>query len=112
MDETAGEDGVVSREVIAVEDVAKRYAHRVANEELSLVIRVGEVFGLVGANGGGKTTTLRILAGILKPDRGHGQVLGFDLLRAASEIRARRLHVATVFPVCGPIGFRESALSS
>jgi ABC-2 type transport system ATP-binding protein len=51
-------------------------------------LRHGEVFGLVGANGGGKTTTLRVLAGILKPDRGRGQVLGFDLLNERAEIRA------------------------
>ena len=75
--------------LVAVEDVAKRYAQRVAVEKLTLALRAGEVFGLVGANGGGKTTTLRILAGILKPDRGRGHVLGFDLLHGASEIRER-----------------------
>ena len=73
--------------LVAVQDIAKRYGTRVAIEDLELTICAGEVFGLVGANGGGKTTTLRMLAGILKPDRGCGQVLGFDLMREAKEIR-------------------------
>jgi ABC-2 type transport system ATP-binding protein len=75
--------------LVAVEGVSKSYAQRVAVEKLTLELRAGEIFGLVGANGGGKTTTLRILAGILKPDTGHGQVLGFDLVSEAGKIRER-----------------------
>ena len=74
-------------ELVAVEGIAKRYARQVALEDLSLNLRAGEVLGLVGANGGGKTTTQRILAGILKPDRGRGEVLGFDVMRGAAQIR-------------------------
>jgi len=77
----------IGETLVAVRDVTKRYGHRVAVEDLSLTVCAGEVFGLVGANGGGKTTTLRILAGILKPDRGRGYVLGLDLAHEASEIR-------------------------
>ncbi len=77
----------VGETLVAVRDVAKRYGHRIAVESLDLNLCAGEVFGLVGANGGGKTTTLRIFAGILKPDRGRGHVLGLDLTNEASEIR-------------------------
>jgi len=73
--------------LVALEGVGKRYAHRVAIEDVTLALRSGEVLGLVGANGGGKTTTLRVLAGILRPDDGRGNVLGFDLRRGAGEIR-------------------------
>ena len=73
--------------LVAITDVAKHYAGRVAVEQLSLSLRPGEVFGLVGANGGGKTTSLRMLAGLLKPDSGQGHILGFDLLRHKREIR-------------------------
>ena len=77
----------VGQTLVAVRDVTKRYGHRIAVKSLNLNLCAGEVFGLVGANGGGKTTTLRILAGILKPDQGRGHVLGLDLTNEASEIR-------------------------
>src|SRR5260370_13019774 len=77
----------VGQTLVAVRDVTKRYGHLIAIESLDLNLCAGEVFGLVGANGGGKTTTLRIFAGILKPDRGRGHVLGLDLTNEASEIR-------------------------
>ena len=76
-----------SQTLVSVRDVTRRYGHRIAVENLELNLCAGEVFGLVGANGGGKTTTLRILAGILKPDRGRGHVLGLDLAHESSEIR-------------------------
>src|SRR5229473_7150949 len=79
----------VGQTLVAVRDVTKRYGHRIAVESLELNLCAGEVFGLVGANGGGKTTALRILAGILKPDKGRGHVLGFDLMNEAGDIRLR-----------------------
>ena len=78
---------VASKTLIAVRDVTRHYGNRIAIENLELTLCAGEVFGLVGANGGGKTTTLRILGGILKPDRGRGHVLGLDLAHEATEIR-------------------------
>jgi ABC-2 type transport system ATP-binding protein len=91
MDERADEnDGTptpAGETLVAVRKVAKRYGACAAIENLDLTVRAGEVFGLVGANGGGKTTTLRILAGILPPDEGRGRVLGFDLIQEAKEIR-------------------------
>ena len=92
-DEAVGKSGPASRvsgeSLVAVTDVTKRYPRRTAVHKLSLRLRGGEIFGLVGSNGSGKTTTLRILAGILKPDEGHGQVLGFDLVNEAAQIRER-----------------------
>jgi ABC-type transport system involved in cytochrome c biogenesis ATPase subunit len=78
---------IAGEPVVDVAEVTKRYAHRTAIANLTLAVRPGEVLGLVGANGGGKTTALRILAGVLKPDEGQGQVLGFDLRRDADFIR-------------------------
>jgi ABC-2 type transport system ATP-binding protein len=68
--------GVSGETLVAVTDLTKRYARRVVVHKLSLRLRAGDVIGLVGSNGSGKTTTLRMLAGILKPDEGHGQILG------------------------------------
>jgi ABC-2 type transport system ATP-binding protein len=82
-------EGPARAPLVDVEDVTKRYAGREAVTSLALSLRPGEVLGLVGGNGGGKTTTLRILGGLLKPDEGRGRVLGFDLLGGAREIRRR-----------------------
>ena len=84
--------------LLQVENLAKRYRSRRALEGLSLTVRSGEIVGLVGANGSGKTTSLRILAGLLAPDAGRGSVLGFDLLRNAREIR--RQHWCTPRDSC------------
>ncbi len=94
--------------MLAVEDVSKRYGPRVVVDGLAVVLRPGEVFGLLGANGSGKTTTLRILAGILEPDKGCGQVLGFDLLRARAEIRARVGYMSQRFSLYADLTVSEN----
>jgi ABC-type multidrug transport system ATPase subunit len=88
-DENGSTSVMAGEPVVDVAEVTKRYGRRTAIAKLTLAVRPGEVLGLMGANGGGKTTTLRILAGILKPDEGQGQVLGFDLQRGANLIRQR-----------------------
>ena len=75
--------------LVAVQGIGKRFAGRQVVADISMTVRAGEVVGLVGANGGGKTTTLRILAGLLAADSGHGAVLGFDLPRSARRVRER-----------------------
>jgi ABC-2 type transport system ATP-binding protein len=78
----------VNREpLVAVHGLTKSFGSRTAVRDLSLTIGPGAVFGLIGANGGGKTTTLRLLAGLLRPDAGAGTVLGHDILRSPKEIR-------------------------
>jgi ABC-2 type transport system ATP-binding protein len=65
--------------IVAVEGLTKHFAGRTAISGVSMQLRRGDFLGLVGANGGGKTTTLRMLAGLLKPDAGSGYVLGHDI---------------------------------
>jgi ABC-2 type transport system ATP-binding protein len=72
---------------IFVRGLTKRFGRRVAIDDLTLSVRPGEIFGLAGANGGGKSTSLRLLAGLVAPDRGDGMVLGCDLLRGARRVR-------------------------
>jgi ABC-type multidrug transport system ATPase subunit len=112
MDEIADAVGppsaLADETLVAVDGVAQRYARRVAVEGLSFTLRAGEVFGLVGANGGGKTTSLRILAGILKPDEGRGRVLGFDLVRDASKIRERVGYMSQRFSLYGDLSVFEN----
>jgi ABC-2 type transport system ATP-binding protein len=75
--------------LVAVCDISKRYGRTTAAAGVTLALWSGEICGFIGANGAGKTTILRMLAGILKPDGGGGQVLGFDLYRDAAAIRER-----------------------
>ena len=72
---------------IAVRGLSKRFGRRVAIDDLTLSVRPGEICGLAGANGGGKSTSLRMLAGLVAPDHGEGSVLGCDLLRGARRVR-------------------------
>ena len=74
---------------MAVYDISKRYGRMTAVAGVTLTLWSGEICGFIGANGAGKTTILRMLAGILKPDGGGGHVLGFDVRRDAAKIRER-----------------------
>jgi ABC-type multidrug transport system ATPase subunit len=75
--------------LVAVHDISKSYGRTTAVAGVTQTLWAGEICGFVGANGAGKTTALRMLAGILKPDGGGGHILGFGLLREAAEIRRR-----------------------
>jgi ABC-2 type transport system ATP-binding protein len=70
----------VAEPVVDVAGLARAFAGRPAISGLSMRLERGGMIGLVGANGGGKTTSLRMLAGLLRPDAGSGTVLGSDIL--------------------------------
>ncbi|MFM7282319.1 MAG: ABC transporter ATP-binding protein [Planctomycetia bacterium] len=72
-----------------LERVTKRYGDLHALRGITLEIRSGEVFGLLGRNGAGKTTALRILTGLLAPDEGAVEIDGIDVLRQPLEARRR-----------------------
>jgi ABC-type multidrug transport system ATPase subunit len=73
--------------VIDVHELRKSFgSHRVV-EGLNLQVETGEICGFLGANGSGKTTTIRLLCGLLTPDGGGGTCLGLDIVRAAPLIR-------------------------
>jgi len=75
--------------LVAVSGLAKSFDGRVVVSGVTLRLGVGEVVGLVGANGGGKTTTLRMLAGLVRPDRGDGMVLGRPVGTVGISVRQR-----------------------
>ena len=87
--------------VIQIERLSKLYGARKAVEELSLAIAPGEVFGLLGSDGAGKTTTLQMLAGILDPSAGRAAVLGYDIVREAAAINARIGYMSQIFSLYG-----------
>ena len=74
---------------IACEGLRKRYGTTTALDGLDLVVPPGTVHGLLGTNGAGKTTAVRVLATLLRPDAGHARVAGFDVVRQAAHVRAR-----------------------
>jgi len=73
--------------VIAVRDLTKYYNGRAVVDHVDLTVRKGEIVGFLGPNGSGKTTTIRMICGLLKPDEGSGTCLGFDILRDANDIK-------------------------
>ncbi len=77
----------MSQYVIDVRDLRKSFGDLKVVEGLSLQVAEGEICGFLGANGSGKTTTIRMLCGLLKPDGGSGRCLGYDIIRQPHEIR-------------------------
>ena len=73
--------------VIDVRDLRKSFGARKVVEGLTLQVAKGEICGFLGANGSGKTTTIRMLCGLLMPDAGDGQCIGLDIIRQAQLIR-------------------------
>ena len=67
----------------------KEFGSRVAVDSLDLVINRGEVFGLLGPNGSGKTTTIRMLCGLMTPSAGRAEVIGFDVETQSEQVRER-----------------------
>ncbi len=93
---------------VSVNGLRKSFSGRTAVEGLSLALQPGEVVGLVGANGGGKTTSLRMLAGLLVPDVGTGTVLGRDLRRDASSLRHEIGYLAQGFSLHAELTIAEN----
>ena len=72
---------------IVAEGLVKRFGETVALDGIDLAVRTGSVFGLLGPNGAGKTTVVRILATLLRPDGGHAEVCGHDVVSHAHQVR-------------------------
>ena len=73
--------------VIDVSDLRKSFGDLKVVDGLSLQVAKGEICGFLGANGSGKTTTIRMLCGLLVPDGGSGSCIGYDIIRQSHEIR-------------------------
>jgi ABC-2 type transport system ATP-binding protein len=74
---------------VLAEGLSKRYGKTLALDGFDLLVSRGAVCGLLGPNGAGKTTAIRILATLVRPDGGRAEVDGLDVVRQASEVRAR-----------------------
>ncbi len=79
--------GRPARNVIEVRDLVKRFGSRTVVDRVSMTVAEGEIVGFLGPNGSGKTTTIRMMCGLLTPDEGEGRVLGHDLLSEPLKIK-------------------------
>ena len=79
----------MSEEVIVSHQLTRRFGDFTAVDRVSFSIQAGEVVGYLGPNGSGKTTTIRMLLGLLLPSEGSAQVLGYDIVRQSEQIRSQ-----------------------
>lgn len=82
---------------VVAQELTKRFGHFLAVDGVSFEIERGEIFGFLGPNGSGKTTTIRMLLGLLKPTSGSARVLGYDVTRQPYAIRHRIGYVSQRF---------------
>src|SRR5436305_15013659 len=83
------ESPMANRPAILAEGLHKHYGKTHALAGLDLVAEEGSVLGVLGPNGAGKTTAVRILTTLLRPDAGHAEVAGLDVVKYADVLRAR-----------------------
>src|SRR5512146_410831 len=93
---------------ITIENVSKRFDEIVAVDNLSLEVQKGEMFALVGPDGAGKTTTIRMLCGITPPTSGELTVLGFDVKKQIAEVRKRIGYLSQKFSLYGDLTVDEN----
>lgn len=98
----------VAEEAVRTERLRKAFGNLVAVEGLDLTIRRGEVFGLLGPNGSGKTTTIRMLCGLLEPTSGSASVAGFDVVRDRERLRRAIGYMSQRFGLYEDLTVREN----
>ncbi len=94
--------------VIDVRGLNKSFGNHHVVKDLALSVRRGEIFGFLGPNGSGKTTSIRMLCGLLTPDSGEGRCLGFDILRETKEIKRHVGYMTQRFSLWEDLTIREN----
>jgi ABC-2 type transport system ATP-binding protein len=85
--------------VISVQNLTRRFGNFLAVDHINFEVHQGEVVGYLGPNGSGKTTTIRMLLGLLAPNEGEATVLGYDVVRQSEEVRARVGYMSQKFAI-------------
>src|SRR5262249_28321631 len=93
---------------IHVSGLAKSFGGRPAVRDLSIDVPTGSIYGFLGPNGSGKTTTIRMLCGLLTPAGGEGQGLGFDIRRDTAKIKAEVGYMPQRFGLYEDLTIREN----
>lgn len=97
-----------SAPAIAVRGLTKRFGARTVVDNVSLTVETGRICGFLGPNGSGKTTTLRMICGLLIPDAGEGEVLGLDLATQRRAIKHQIGYMTQKFGLFGDLTIREN----
>ncbi len=100
--------GLAERPAIAIRGLTRRFDDRVAVDALSVDVRSGELFGIVGPDGAGKTTTLRMLAGVLRPTDGTALVAGIDVARDPEGVKPHIAYMSQRFGLYEDLTVREN----
>jgi len=95
-------------EVIKIENFKKSYGDIVAVNGVSYSVAKGEMFGLVGPDGAGKTSTIRMLTGLMRPDAGNAEVLGYDLRTQQNKIKNEIGYLSQKFSLYGDLTVDEN----
>jgi len=93
---------------IEVEGLTKSFGDLVAVRDISLQVPAGRIFGFLGPNGSGKTTTIRMLCGLLRPDSGRGSCLGYDIVTESQAIKRRVGYMTQRFSLYEDLSIREN----
>jgi len=98
----------MSQLAIDVRGLTKRYGGRAVVDDVDLQVHEGRICGFLGPNGSGKTTTIRMLCGLLRPDAGEGTCLGLDVIRQAREIKRQAGYMTQKFGWYEDLSIREN----
>ena len=93
---------------ISVSGLVKRYGGRAVVDHISMEVAAGEIAGFLGPNGSGKTTTIRMMCGLLTPDEGEGRVLGHDIRTEAEKIRLQVGYMTQKFSFYEDLSIEEN----
>ena len=94
--------------VIDVRHLTKRFGDRAVVDDVSMQVRRGEIVGFLGPNGSGKTTTIRLICGLLRLDAGEGEVLGHDLRTESRAIKAQVGYMTQRFSLYEDLSIEEN----
>jgi ABC-2 type transport system ATP-binding protein len=98
----------MSLPVIYVENLTRRFGDFVAVDHINFEVNEGEVVGYLGPNGSGKTTTIRMLLGLLEPSEGEATVLGFDAFKQSEQVRAQAGYMSQKFAIYDDLTVQEN----
>ncbi|QOK93092.1 ABC transporter ATP-binding protein [Ralstonia pseudosolanacearum] len=101
----AGSDGAYA---IDVHGLNKHFGDKHVVRDLTMQVARGEIFGFLGPNGSGKTTSIRMMCGLLTPDSGSGTCLGYDILRQSDQIKRRVGYMTQRFSYWDDLSIREN----